>query len=53
MPDNLRTGWDLHVEFGLANPVIYALMFGEPRPGPRSPAAEAACALVRDSLGLA
>jgi len=39
--DDLRTGWDLHIEFGLANPVIYSLMVGEPRAGQRSPAAEA------------
>ena len=24
--EDLRTGWDLHVEFGLANPAVYALM---------------------------
>ena len=24
--DDLRAGWDLHVEFGLANPAVYALM---------------------------
>lgn len=26
-------GWDLHVEFGLANPALFSLMYGEPRPG--------------------
>jgi AcrR family transcriptional regulator len=26
--DDLRSGWDLHVEFGLANPAIYVLMYG-------------------------
>src|SRR3954452_18482594 len=30
----LRAGWDLHVGFGLANPGLYALMYGNPRPGP-------------------
>lgn len=30
--EDLRWGWDLHVAFGLANPAIYALMYGEPRP---------------------
>ena len=30
--EDLRQGWDLHVAFGLANPAIYALMYGEPRP---------------------
>lgn len=40
--DDLRAGWDLHVEFGLANPGLYALMYGEPRPGTPSPAADEA-----------
>src|SRR6266536_1471535 len=26
--DDLRRGWDVHVEFGLANPAIYTLMYG-------------------------
>ena len=30
--DDLRRGWDHHVEFGLTNPAIYALLYGEPRP---------------------
>jgi AcrR family transcriptional regulator len=29
--EDLRAGWDLAVEFGLANPALYALMYGEPR----------------------
>ncbi|OXM45039.1 TetR/AcrR family transcriptional regulator [Amycolatopsis alba] len=29
--DDLRRGWDLHVEFGLAQPAFYMLMYGEPR----------------------
>lgn len=31
--EDLRAGWDLAVEFGLANPALYALMYGEPRRG--------------------
>src|SRR4030088_26518 len=31
--EDLRTGWDLHVGFGLANPALYSLIYGEPRPG--------------------
>ena len=27
---DLRSGWDLHVEFGLSRPAFYVLMFGEP-----------------------
>jgi AcrR family transcriptional regulator len=38
--DSLRAGWDLHVGFGLANPALYALMYGDPRPGRTSPAAQ-------------
>ncbi|MFD5089417.1 TetR/AcrR family transcriptional regulator [Amycolatopsis thailandensis] len=29
--DDLRRGWDLHVEFGLSQPAFYMLMYGEPR----------------------
>ena len=39
--ENLRAGWDLHVEFGLAHPAIFAIMSGDPRPGGQSPAAAA------------
>jgi AcrR family transcriptional regulator len=31
--DDLRRGWDLHVEFGLTHPSFYALMYGTVRPG--------------------
>src|SRR5690606_24577218 len=27
--DDLRRGWDLHVDFGLEHPALYALVFGE------------------------
>jgi AcrR family transcriptional regulator len=37
----LRDGWDMHVEFGLANPGLFAIMAGDPRPRPLSPAAAA------------
>lgn len=36
---DLRAGWDLHVGFGLANPALYALMYGDPQPGVMPPAA--------------
>ena len=29
---DLRAGWDAHIGFGLANPAVYALMYGDPRP---------------------
>lgn len=37
--EDLRRGWDLHTEFGLANPAFYKLMYGDPRPGAESAAA--------------
>ncbi|MEU4742373.1 TetR/AcrR family transcriptional regulator [Actinosynnema sp. NPDC023658] len=39
--EDLRAGWDLAVEFGLANPELYALMYGEPRRGTGSAAFKA------------
>ncbi|PJE94506.1 TetR family transcriptional regulator [Streptomyces carminius] len=47
--DDLRRGWDLHIGFGLAHPALYTLMYGDPRPGERSPAARKADAVL---LGL-
>lgn len=35
----LRRGWDNHVEFGLRNPQLYALMYGRTHPGGRPNAA--------------
>lgn len=37
--DDLRAGWDQHVDFGLAHPALYALIYGELRPGAPPPAA--------------
>lgn len=40
--EDLRRGWDLHVEFGVKNAAVYALMFGDPTAGlGRAAAAEA------------
>lgn len=44
--EDLRTGWNLNVGFGLANPALYALMYGEPRPGATPPAAGAAAEVL-------
>lgn len=44
---DLRVGWDLHIEFGLANPALYALMYGDPHSGVTSPAAEAAMRILK------
>jgi AcrR family transcriptional regulator len=43
---DLRAGWDLHVGFGLANPALYLLMYGEPRPGAAPPAAVAGAEIL-------
>ena len=46
--EDLRRGWDLHVEFGLANPAFYTLMYGDPRPGAEPTAAREAAAILRE-----
>jgi len=48
--ENLRIGWDLHVGFGLANPAIFAAMYGDPRPSGASPAAARALAMLRERM---
>ena len=48
--EDLRTGWDLHVAFGLSHPAIYLLMYAEPRPGARSPAAETSYRVLKEHL---
>ncbi|MER5727336.1 TetR/AcrR family transcriptional regulator [Streptomyces sp. NPDC002138] len=40
--EDLRHGWERNLAFGLAHPALYALMYGEPRPGVLPPAALAA-----------
>ena len=45
--ENLRSGWDLHVAFGLANPAIFVAMYGDPRAGKASPAAVRALEMLR------
>jgi AcrR family transcriptional regulator len=48
--EDLRAGWDLHIGFGLANPVLYALMTGDPRPGARSRAAAAGDQILHERI---
>jgi AcrR family transcriptional regulator len=43
---DLRRGWDLHVELGLANPALYTLMYGRPRSAHDASAATRAAADV-------
>jgi len=45
--DDLREGWDLHTDFGLANPAVYTLIYGDPRPGEQRTAAREAAEILR------
>ena len=45
--EDFRAGWDLHVAFGLEHPSLFAIVSGDPRPGQRSPAAEAGLVVLR------
>lgn len=45
--DGLRRGWDLHIGFGLRHPAVYALMYGQPGPGPAPQAAADALAILQ------
>lgn len=47
--EDLRTGWDMHVGFGLANPALYLVM-SEPRPATEAPPAAVAGAEVLATL---
>jgi AcrR family transcriptional regulator len=46
--EDLRRGWDFHVEFGLANPALYGLMYGDPRPGAEFAAAAQAMQILQE-----
>lgn len=48
--EDLRAGWDLHIEFGLANPALYALMYGDPRAGVTSSAAACAQRILQQHI---
>jgi AcrR family transcriptional regulator len=43
----LRRGWDHHVEFGLTNPGVYALLYGDPSPEDRPAAVREGDAILR------
>jgi len=47
---DLRRGWDLHIGFGLANPALYALIYGDARVGVESPAARQASAVLAGQI---
>jgi len=46
----LRAGWDLHVEFGLANPELYLLMYAKPRPRAESLAARQSFEMLAEHM---
>lgn len=51
--DDMRRGWDMHVDFGLKHSAFYLLMYGTDRPGRRPPAAREAQELLMTFLGRA
>ncbi|MET8325705.1 TetR/AcrR family transcriptional regulator [Streptomyces sp. NPDC005181] len=48
--EDLRRGWDLHIDFGLSHPSFYVLMYGAARPGERPAAAEETYAVLVGKL---
>ncbi len=48
--EDLRAGWGLHVNFGLSNPAIYKLMYCDPQPGVKSPAAGNSYRILREHI---
>ncbi|MFD7639204.1 TetR/AcrR family transcriptional regulator [Kitasatospora sp. NPDC059795] len=48
--DDLRRGWDLHVEFGLTHPSFYALMYSATRSGEAVEAAERSARVLTGML---
>ncbi|WP_455432697.1 TetR/AcrR family transcriptional regulator [Streptosporangium soli] len=44
--EDLRRGWDLHVGFGLAEPALYSLIYGSPRPGAEPDGAKQAAEIL-------
>lgn len=48
--EDLRDGWNRHVEFGLTNPAFYTLIYGEPRPD-RPAAQKESEALLAEIIG--
>ncbi|MFF5146451.1 TetR/AcrR family transcriptional regulator [Streptomyces sp. NPDC013157] len=48
--DDMRRGWDMHVDFGLKHPAFHLLVYGTDRPGRRPPAAREAQELLMTFL---
>ncbi len=47
---DLRDGWDIHIEFGLAHPGLFAIMSGDPHSRPLSPAVAAGMDVLRQRI---
>ncbi|HEX6041304.1 helix-turn-helix domain-containing protein [Longimicrobium sp.] len=45
--EDLRRGWDLHVAFGLGNPAVYTLIYGDPTALADTPAARQGAAILQ------
>lgn len=48
--ETIRQGWEMHVEWGVQNPHLYSIAYGDARPGVNSAAAEAIDAILRTLL---
>jgi AcrR family transcriptional regulator len=48
--EDLRASWDLAVRFGLDNPALFTLMYGEPGRGTNSAAFDAGSQILRDRI---
>ncbi len=48
--DELRQGWDLHVDFGRSNPILYTLMFPTVNPAELPSAARKAWKMLQSSM---
>lgn len=44
--EDLRRGWDRHIDFGLSNPAVYAAIYGSPHPDAKPPAEQQAEAIL-------
>jgi len=48
--DDLRLGWDLHVEFSLEHPAIFSILNADPKPGRLTRVAEGGIDLLRSRI---
>ncbi|TQS42152.1 TetR/AcrR family transcriptional regulator [Cryptosporangium phraense] len=49
--DDLRRGWDLVIEFAVAEPALFALLYGEPGRGAQTEAFRAGITVLRNMIG--